>query len=216
MDQTRDDAFGLYQRCISSGVVEYLQKRAQVKVRRSIYTAQVVIWLMILRRLQPKGTLANSVEWLLAGGAGGRSAEAGAGEGQAEHLHSAGRDLADDPAAAATEGDAGNQCGVAAGGRGRWLAERLSACSAEADFAPDRRVQSRTATAAEAIMLASDDRTGGAAARDLEPGRRVPILSPGRFVTGTGSQPIAAESIPTSRKPAWTRSLAGTAHPGAA
>src|ERR1039458_9229009 len=92
--------------------------------------------------------------------------------------------------------------------------EWRSGVSAEADFAPDRRVQSRTATAAEAIMLASDDRTGGAAARDLEPGRRVPILSPGRFVTGTGSQPIAAESIPTSRKPAWTRSLAGTAHPG--
>src|ERR1039458_1706124 len=71
MDQTRDDAFGLYQRCISSGVVEYLQKRAQVKVRRSIYTAQVVIWLMILRRLQPKGTLATSVESLLAGEADG-------------------------------------------------------------------------------------------------------------------------------------------------
>src|ERR1039457_137218 len=75
-------------------------------------------------------------------------AEAGAGEGQAEHLHSAGRDLADDPAAAATEGDAGNQSGVAAGGRGRWLAERLSACSADADFAPDRRVQSRQAASA--------------------------------------------------------------------
>jgi hypothetical protein len=71
MDQTRDDAFGLYQRCISSGVVEYLQKQAQVKIRRSIYTAQVVIWLMILRRLQPKGTLATSVESLLAGEADG-------------------------------------------------------------------------------------------------------------------------------------------------
>src|ERR1017187_802259 len=167
MDQTRDDAFGLYQRCISSGVVEYLQKRAQVKVRRSIYTAQVVIWLMILRRLQPKGTLATSVESLLAGEADGL----------------------------------------------------LSGCPR----ARQKRISRRTGggrphpePAAEAIMLASDDRTGGAAARDLEPGRRVPILSPGRFVTGTGSQPIAAESIPTSRKPAWTRSLAGTAHPGAA
>jgi hypothetical protein len=51
--------------------VEYLQKQAQVKMRRSIYTAQVVIWLMILRWLQPKGTLATSVESLLAGAADG-------------------------------------------------------------------------------------------------------------------------------------------------
>jgi putative transposase len=71
MDQTRDDAFGLYQRCISSGAVEYLQKQARIKIRRSIYTAQVVIWLMILQRLQPRGTLATSVEALLAGEADG-------------------------------------------------------------------------------------------------------------------------------------------------
>ena len=69
MEQLCDDAFGLYQRCISSGVVEYLQKQARVKVRRSIYTAQVVIWLMILQRLQPRGTLATGVEALLAGAA---------------------------------------------------------------------------------------------------------------------------------------------------
>jgi hypothetical protein len=71
MDQTRDDAFGLYQRCISSGVVDYLQKQAPMKIRRSIYTAQVVIWLMILQRLQPRGTLATSVEALLAEAADG-------------------------------------------------------------------------------------------------------------------------------------------------
>ena len=69
MEQRWEDAFGLYQRCISSGVVEYLQKQARVKVRRSIYTAQVVIWLMILQRLQPRGTLATGVEALLAGAA---------------------------------------------------------------------------------------------------------------------------------------------------
>jgi putative transposase len=69
MDQTCEDAFGLYQRCISSGVVEYLQKQAKMKVRRSIYTAQVVMWLMILQRLQPRGTLASGVEALLAGAA---------------------------------------------------------------------------------------------------------------------------------------------------
>ena len=67
MDQTREDAFGLYQRCISMGVVEYWQRQAKIKVRRSIYTAQVVIWLMILQRLQPNGTLATSVETLLEG-----------------------------------------------------------------------------------------------------------------------------------------------------
>lgn len=69
MDQPCEDALGLYQRCISSGVVEYLQKQARMKVRQSIYTAPVVIWLMILQRLQARGTLATSVEALLAGAA---------------------------------------------------------------------------------------------------------------------------------------------------
>jgi hypothetical protein len=71
MDQRCEDAFALYQQCISNGVVEYLQKQAQVKIRHSIYTAQVVIWLMIRQWLQPKGTLATSVEALLAGAADG-------------------------------------------------------------------------------------------------------------------------------------------------
>jgi hypothetical protein len=69
MEQRWRDAFELYQHCISNGVVEYLQKQSRVKVRRSIYTAQVVIWLMILQRLQPGGTLASSVEALLTGAA---------------------------------------------------------------------------------------------------------------------------------------------------
>jgi hypothetical protein len=59
MDPTCEDAFTLYQRCISSDAVEYLQKQAQVKSRRSIYTPQVVIRLMILQRLRPRGTLAT-------------------------------------------------------------------------------------------------------------------------------------------------------------
>jgi putative transposase len=71
MDQTCEGALALYQRCISSGVVEYLQKRARVKTRRSIYTPQVVLWLMIRQRLQPRGTLATSVDALLAGAADG-------------------------------------------------------------------------------------------------------------------------------------------------
>jgi hypothetical protein len=69
MDQPCQDAFSLYQRCISGGVIGYLQKRAGIKVRQGIYTAPVVIWLMILQRLQPGGTLASAVEALLSGSA---------------------------------------------------------------------------------------------------------------------------------------------------
>ena len=71
MAQLCEDALALYQRCISSGVVQYLQKQARMKIRRSIYTAEVVIWLMIVQRLQPRGTLATCVEALLAGVADG-------------------------------------------------------------------------------------------------------------------------------------------------
>ena len=71
MDPHCEDAFALYRRCISDGVVEYLQKQVQSKTkpRRSIYTAQVVIWLMIRQRLQARGTLATGVEALLGGAA---------------------------------------------------------------------------------------------------------------------------------------------------
>jgi putative transposase len=69
MEQPWQDAFSLYQRFISSGVIEYLQKQSGVKVRRSIYTIPVVLWLMILQRLQPGGTLATGVEALLGGAA---------------------------------------------------------------------------------------------------------------------------------------------------
>src|ERR1035441_2953235 len=69
MDIRCEDALGLYRRCISAGVVEYFQKQAHAKVRRSIYTAQVVIWLMIRQWLWQGGTLATSVEALLAGAA---------------------------------------------------------------------------------------------------------------------------------------------------
>ena len=55
----------------------------------------------------------------------GLFAEAGSDEDQAEHLHCASSDLADDAAATATEGDVGNWCRGAADGRGRWLAERM-------------------------------------------------------------------------------------------
>ena len=57
---------GLYERCLVS-VIQYLQKQMKVKVRRSIFTAQVVIWLMIRQRLQPRGTLLSGVQALAAG-----------------------------------------------------------------------------------------------------------------------------------------------------
>jgi hypothetical protein len=71
MDQQRQDAFALYQRCVSGEVVAYLQRQLQLRVRQSIFSAAVVIWLMILQRLQPNGTLATAVDALLAGAADG-------------------------------------------------------------------------------------------------------------------------------------------------
>ena len=68
MGSQLDDVFGLYERCLT-GVIECLQRQMKLKVRRSIYTAQVVIWLMILQRLQPRGTLSSGVGALLAGAA---------------------------------------------------------------------------------------------------------------------------------------------------
>jgi hypothetical protein len=49
--------------------VDFLQKQGRMKIRRSIYTAQVVIWLMIRQWLHPRGSLATSVGALLAGAA---------------------------------------------------------------------------------------------------------------------------------------------------
>jgi hypothetical protein len=71
MDQPCEDACALFQRCISSGAVEYWQKQARMKIRQCVYSSAVVMWLMILQRLQPRGTLASGVEALLAGDADG-------------------------------------------------------------------------------------------------------------------------------------------------
>jgi hypothetical protein len=68
MEAQREEVCELYKRSII-GVVGYLQKQLQPKTRRSIYTAEVVIWLMILQRLQPGGSLASGVEALLSGSA---------------------------------------------------------------------------------------------------------------------------------------------------
>jgi hypothetical protein len=69
MEQPGLDAYGLYLRCIPSTVVEYFQRQLQVKVRHRLYTAQVVIWLMIWQRLQARGSLAAAVGALQDGAA---------------------------------------------------------------------------------------------------------------------------------------------------
>ena len=60
----------LYQQVVSAGVLEYLQKQAGVKIRRGVYSAQVVLWLMIVQRLHHIGTLAAAVQLLIQGAAG--------------------------------------------------------------------------------------------------------------------------------------------------
>ena len=59
----------LYQRIVCSGVVQYLEKHARPRVKRGIYTAQVVMWLMMLQALQGSGTLASAVQLLRQGAA---------------------------------------------------------------------------------------------------------------------------------------------------
>jgi hypothetical protein len=57
----------LFQRVAPVGVLEYLQKQLGVRARRGIYSLQVVLWLMMVQRLQPNGTLASSVQQLVQG-----------------------------------------------------------------------------------------------------------------------------------------------------
>jgi len=59
----------LYRQIVCRGVVQYLSQQAELRVKRGIYTAQVVMWLMILQALQKGGTLAGAVELLRQGAA---------------------------------------------------------------------------------------------------------------------------------------------------
>lgn len=77
MEQTSADAFVLFQRCIAGGVVEYWERQLHIKVRQCVYSSGVVIWLMILQHLQPRGTLVTGVEALLAGAADGLMSRCG-------------------------------------------------------------------------------------------------------------------------------------------
>lgn len=59
--------FNLYQQLAPAGLFRLLQREIGCKVRAGIYTARVVIWMMVLQRLQPGGTLASSVAQLVDG-----------------------------------------------------------------------------------------------------------------------------------------------------
>ena len=63
------DLLDLYQRTLKVGAVEYFQRQAKIRIRRGVYSAQVVLWLMILQRLHRVGTLAAAVQLLIQGAA---------------------------------------------------------------------------------------------------------------------------------------------------
>jgi hypothetical protein len=59
----------LYQQIVGAGVLQYLEKQTGPRRKRGIYSAQVVLWLMMVQRLQGRGTLASAVQALLEGAA---------------------------------------------------------------------------------------------------------------------------------------------------
>jgi hypothetical protein len=59
----------LYQQTVCVGVVQYLEKQTGARRKRGIYSAAVVLWLMMLQRLEGRGTLASAVQMLLEGAA---------------------------------------------------------------------------------------------------------------------------------------------------
>jgi hypothetical protein len=60
----------LYQHTVCGGVVQYLEKQTHQRVKRGIYSAPVVMWLMMLQALQQGGTLVSAVQQLREGAAG--------------------------------------------------------------------------------------------------------------------------------------------------
>ena len=59
--------FGLYVQLAPADLFRLLQRQMGMKVRNGIYSARLVIWMMINQRLQARGTLASSVEQLVQG-----------------------------------------------------------------------------------------------------------------------------------------------------
>lgn len=59
--------FRLYQQVAPSELFRLLQRQIGLKTRVGIYTARVVIWMMMMQRLEARGTLASSVVQLVEG-----------------------------------------------------------------------------------------------------------------------------------------------------
>ena len=59
--------FDLYMQLAPGELFRLLQRQVGVNVRNGIYSARLVIWMMINQRLQARGTLASSVEQLVQG-----------------------------------------------------------------------------------------------------------------------------------------------------
>ncbi len=70
MDMARFDSsalFSLYRQVAPAELFRLLQRQIGIKVRLGIYSARLVMWMMMIQRLQPRGTLASSVAQLVEG-----------------------------------------------------------------------------------------------------------------------------------------------------
>jgi len=59
--------FSLYLEMAPAELFRLLQRQQGMTVRNGIYSARLVIWMMMNQRLQGRGTLASSVEQLVQG-----------------------------------------------------------------------------------------------------------------------------------------------------
>jgi hypothetical protein len=59
--------FSLYRQLAPAELFRLLQRQMGMKVRVGIYTARLMMWMMMVQRLQPRGTLASSVAQLVEG-----------------------------------------------------------------------------------------------------------------------------------------------------
>src|SRR5947208_3463691 len=59
--------FGLYTQLAPAELFRFLQRQMGMRVHNGIYSARLVMWMMMSQRLQTRGTLASSVEQLVQG-----------------------------------------------------------------------------------------------------------------------------------------------------
>lgn len=62
-----ESIFHWYEQVAPAGLFRLLQRDLGWKVRAGIFTARAVLWMMMMQRLQPRGTLASSVAQLVEG-----------------------------------------------------------------------------------------------------------------------------------------------------